>query len=337
MLAMSDVNIEKFLPVFVDMGVEVAFLVPTPTGYEKSIMDATGPVRALLKGQGIHDYEAQRQGTEAKQMWPALFVTARGVIETEASLYRPKTKKGDPRIWFKKLRHYCRPCNLLAIFVYKKRICVLNLSHPEVWDALSRLGSKSGLESAGGLIGLNASGGTGEKGSVSKPYTSQENRVYGFLRQVRQDSQSVAIELLGKMKKIHEAGFLPSVTPGDPGVGDTLENALGIKRNNSKSPDYKGIELKSTRITRNGIMRAKTRSTLFTKVPSEGLSYKEILRAYGKWQVPKGATEERWQLYDTLDAGRVNAYGLTLAIDAKKDRLVMIHVSAGGAWEYVAS
>ena len=45
MLAMSDINIEKFFPIFANTGVPVAFLVPTPTGYGKSIMDATGPVK----------------------------------------------------------------------------------------------------------------------------------------------------------------------------------------------------------------------------------------------------------------------------------------------------
>ena len=96
MLAMSDINIDQFLPLFADVGVSVAFLVPTPTGYEKSIMDAIGPVRELLKDEGIHDYEAQEQGPSAKVMWPAFFVTADGLVETEASLYRPVTKKGDP-------------------------------------------------------------------------------------------------------------------------------------------------------------------------------------------------------------------------------------------------
>lgn len=53
---------------------------------------------------------------------------------------------------------------------------------------------------------------------------------------------STAEELLEKLKEIHKRGFIPSITPGDSGVGDTLENALGIHRNNSKNPDYKGIE-----------------------------------------------------------------------------------------------
>ena len=106
MLAMSDINIDQFLPVFADVGVSVAFLVPTPTGYDKSIMDAIGSVRELLKDEGIHDYELQDQGPAAKKMWPSFFVTADGLIETEASLYRPVTKKGDPRIWFKTCFHF---------------------------------------------------------------------------------------------------------------------------------------------------------------------------------------------------------------------------------------
>lgn len=54
MLAMSDTNIEQFFPIFASTGVPVAFLVPTPTGFNKSIMDATGPVRELLKDSNTH-------------------------------------------------------------------------------------------------------------------------------------------------------------------------------------------------------------------------------------------------------------------------------------------
>ena len=90
-------------------------------------------------------------------------------------------------------------------------------------------------------------------------------------------------------------GFIPSITPGDPGVGDTLEYALGIMRNNSRAPDYNGIELKATRLTRHGSTRATTRSTLFTKVPDEGMTYREIVETYGKWQIPRGSMIERLQ------------------------------------------
>lgn len=302
MLAMSDVDIDQFLPLFADIGVSVAFLVPTPTGYGKSIMDAIGSVRTLLKDEGIHDYDLQAQGPKAKQMWPSYFVTADGLVETEASLYRPMTKNGDPRIWFKNLRQYCEPCNLLSLFIFEKKIYVLNLSNSTLQMSLQQRGF-----------------------------------IYDLLQQIKYSKQSVAKELLGKIKLIHEQGFLPSITPGDPGVGDTLEHALGIERNNSKAPDYKGIELKSTRITRHGAVRAATRSTLFTKVPDEGLSYREIVETYGKWQVPRGSQIARLQLYETFTTKRINAYGLELEVNTNADRLEMIYAQGQRLHKYVSS
>ena len=117
MLAMSDINIEQFFPIFANTGTPVAFLVPTPTGYGKSIMDATGPVRELFKNSNLHDYEYQRQGQEAKARIESYFVHFDHLEETSASLYRPMTKKGDPRIWFDNLRRYCQPCNLVSFIL----------------------------------------------------------------------------------------------------------------------------------------------------------------------------------------------------------------------------
>lgn len=63
MLSMSDADINLFLPIFAQTGVPVAFLVPTPTGFGKAIMDATGPVRTLLYNEHIHDYQTFRAPT----------------------------------------------------------------------------------------------------------------------------------------------------------------------------------------------------------------------------------------------------------------------------------
>ena len=302
MLAMSDINIEQFIPLFAEAGIPVAFLVPTPTGYDKSIMDAIGTVRDLLKEEGIHDYETQGQGPAAKILCQAFFVTSCELVETQASLYRPKTKKGDPRIWFKNLRQYCKPCNLLSLFVFEKKIYVLNLSL-----------------------------------KVNRESISQHGFIYDLLQQIKYSKQSVAMELLQRLKDIHKLGFLPSITSGDPGVGDTLEHALGIVRNNSKAPDYKGIELKSTRLTRHGAARAKTRSTLFTRVPDAGLTYREIVETYGKMQVPRGANTARLQLYETFSTQRINAYGLELEMNTNADRLEMIYAQQQRMRKYVSS
>ena len=290
MLSLSDTNIEQFFPIFANTGVPVAFLVPTPTGYGKSIMDATGPIRELFKNANLHNYETQLQGQENKVMIESYFVYPDRMRETAASLYRPVTKKGGPRIWFKDLKSYCSPCNLLAIIIIEKRIYVINLSDPSISSSL-----------------------------WNKEY------VYELLLEAAHKDRLVADELLRKIQAIHDQGFLPSITSGDPGVGDTLEHALGIERNNSRAPDYKGIELKTTRLTRNGSSRQTTRSTLFTKVPDEGMSYREIVDHYGKVQIPRGDTVPRLQLYETFRVSRPNAYDLVLEVDQNNDQLRILH------------
>lgn len=301
MLAMSDIDINQFFPVFADLGVSVAFIVPTPTGYGKSIMDAIGTVRTLLREEGVHDYLYQSQGTDFKARVVSYFVKSDSLIETRASLYRPITKKGDPRIWFDGLKKYCDPCNLLALVVFQREIYVLNLSDRSVRESLFN----------GGYV-------------------------YRLLQEFGNKDNSIANELLWKIKQIHDRGFLPSITPGDPGVGDTLEYALGIARNNFRLPDYKGIELKASRITRNGMRRQKTRQTLFAKVPDEGMSYKDILDAYGKWQIPRNSMEERFQLIETCRASRENAYGLFLETDMFNDKLNIMSFD-GRMKKYVSS
>lgn len=302
MLAMSDTNIEQFFPIFARTGVPVAFLVPTPTGFNKSIMDATGPVRELLKDSNTHDYNYQKQGPEAKVLIESYFVYPDRLQETTASLYRPKTKKGDPRIWFSKLTHYCNACNLLALIIIEHKIYVINLSDPAICNSLKN-----------------------------------NEYVYDILSEAAHKQNYIAIELLEKIREIHNRGFLPSITAGDPGVGDTLENALGIERNNSTSPDYKGIELKTTRLTRNGSSRPTTRATLFTKVPDEGFTYRQIVDAYGKVQTPRGSDIARLQLYETFRASRPNAYGLLLEVDANNDKLKMLYQNNQQLREYVSA
>ncbi len=287
---MSDTNIEQFLPIFAKTGVPVAFLVPTPTGFGKSIMDATAPIRELLRNSCVHDYDQQSQGQNNKEIVDTYIVRPDSLIQTDTSLYRPETKKGDPRIWIYNLKPYCQPCNLLALIVIERKIYVFNLSDRRIADSL-----------------------------FSKGFC------YNILEEASHKDKLVSEELLNKLHIIHNRGFIPSITPGDPGVGDTLEHALGIERNNSKAPDYKGIELKTTRLTRNGGNRTTTRSTLFTRVPDEGMSYRQIVDAYGKVQVPRGSAEARLQMYETLMCARVNAYDLILEVDVNNDKLNIMH------------
>lgn len=294
MLAMTDTPVERFLPIFAKTGVPVAFLVPTPTGYGKSIMDATAPVRSLFKDAGLHDYYEQAQGPTHKRIIRSHFVHPYSTTETTASLYRPVTKKGDPRIWFADLRKYCSACNLLALIVKDAEIFVFNLSDGLVAESLLNNGFPYKILEAAGAA-----------------------------------SNQVADELRRKIQALHDSGFIPAITRGDTAVGDTLEHALGIERNNSRLPDYNGIELKASRLTRNGTRRVTTRQTLFTKVPEIGKTYREIVEEYGKWQIPRNADAPRLQLYETFRASRANAYGLKLRIDENKDELQIVFDNEG--------
>ena len=296
MLAMSDIYIDQFFPVFANAGLPVAFLVPTPTGYDKSIMDAIATVRTLLKETDIHDYYFQEQGPENKARVPSYFVEYNGMVETMASLYRPKTKKGDPRIWFSGLKNYCQPRNLLALTVSRGEIYVFNLSNDLIRNSLFNNGF-----------------------------------VADVLQQLSYDQNAIARELLWKIKDIHDQGLLPSITPGDPGVGDTLENALSISRNNSELPDYKGIELKAsrlTRTTRRGTRATRDRVNLFSKVPDGGLSYSDIVREFGRWTWNEAKQEERLSIQNTTFFSKVNSFGLILNIDNNNEEVHICYEDA---------
>lgn len=296
MLAMSDIYIDQFFPVFANAGLPVAFLVPTPTGYDKSIMDAIATVRTLLKETDIHDYYFQEQGPENKARVPSYFVEYNGMVETMASLYRLKTKKGDPRIWFSGLKNYCQPRNLLALTVSRGEIYVFNLSNDLIRNSLFNNGF-----------------------------------VADVLQQLSYDQNAIARELLWKIKDIHDQGFLPSITPGDPGVGDTLENALSISRNNSELSDYKGIELKAsrlTRTTRRGTRATRDRVNLFSKVPDGGLSYSDIVREFGRWTWNEAKQEERLSIQNTTFFSKVNSFGLILNIDNNNEEVHICYEDA---------
>ena len=69
----------------------------TETGLKKSILDATAPVCAYFKETGVHNYEAQLQGPEHKRVIDTFILNENAQYSTKTSLYRPVTKKGDPR------------------------------------------------------------------------------------------------------------------------------------------------------------------------------------------------------------------------------------------------
>ena len=98
MLSKSDTNIADVISIFQDLNIDCCFIVPTETGMQKSILDATSQVRYFLKDKNYHNYDNQLQGKDNKLIKECSFLTHSGINKSKVSLYRPNTKSGDPRI-----------------------------------------------------------------------------------------------------------------------------------------------------------------------------------------------------------------------------------------------
>ncbi|WP_352422202.1 MvaI/BcnI restriction endonuclease family protein [Proteiniphilum sp.] len=209
-------------------------------------MDATGSVRSFLKTNNVHDYGCQGQGPENKVMIPALIYEEFKTINSHASLYRPQTKNGDPRIWFSGLTKIANPNDIVAIIYYEGQFHVFNLTRLDVGALLDS--------------------------SILNPLKELISGING-------KANAVSRELLALLMDLAHAGPIPSMVAADTSVGRTLETALGIDINSSKKPDYKGIELKSYRSHRGN------RKNLFAQVPdwelSKFKSSAEILDNFG--------------------------------------------------------
>ena len=291
MLTKADIPMSEVITSLSSFRVEAGFLVPTPTGLEKSILDAHEDLRFFLAKSGLHNFDKQGQGPENKVKIPANIITEGGVIGTYASLYRPNTKSGDPRIWISKLNTYSKPWNLIALFVSNGQLFVFNASDPTVWKSMNNTNSP----------------------------------LYLALMAAGSNYSLVETELLRKLKAIEAAGFVRSTTNAASGVGDTLEKLLGISRNSSKNPDYKGIEIKASR--RNNPNQTQ-RSVLFSMVPKWGISElkngAEILETYGYLS----PATKQVELYVTVKH-QPNRQGLFLDLDAKNGLIVNEHQSNG--------
>jgi len=115
------------LRMFSERAQTVVALSPTETGLKKHIMDAVQPLRDMLISGGFHDYGHQRQGVIRRV--EGRRISARGHIHAiRISLYRPVTKAGDPRVWFQRAPEWCKPGDMLGIFLLNGILHVVNLS-----------------------------------------------------------------------------------------------------------------------------------------------------------------------------------------------------------------
>jgi hypothetical protein len=93
----------------------------------------------------------------------------------------------------------------------------------------------------------------------------------------------VLTELLGKFDSVRDRGWIDTLREGDTGVGYTFETLLGIKENNDKKADFKGIEIKCKGI-KEGSGTSSGKYNLFQEGPNWTIkaTAKELIRILGK-------------------------------------------------------
>jgi len=194
------------------IGAEFSIFEPTMTGLKKSILDATQSVRTHFELENFHFFWDQGQGPEYKIKKNSYLLTDDEIIESNTSLYRPKTKKGDPRMWFGGLPNFSQAGDQIAIIIKDDIAYLINLSNNQLENSLSL----------------------------------KKSHIKDFFDSFSKQGNSVAKELLNKLKLLAKTP-LPALRSGDTAIGYTIETRLGIPANSSKQPDYNGIELKSGR------------------------------------------------------------------------------------------
>lgn len=260
----------------IDNQVEFTSIQITETGLKKSIFDATAPVRAYFKEKQVHDYDMQHQGPAHKCVIDTYILTEDYHYLTKTSLYRPITKKGDPRLWVNKVRdvEFLRANDIFALIAHKGLLYAVNLSTV----------------------------------NIPKVFQSPINTpLKDLILKISKAKASISEELLGLIKD-RMTDWMPAEILADTGIGRTVETVLGIDMNASQAPDYKGIELKSHRES------SRVRNTLFTQSPEWDISKlksgRAIVEKYGYLQ--EGYNHK--SLHVTLSANRPNQQGLGLLI-----------------------
>lgn len=276
----------------IKIGVEFAIFEPTATGLKKSIIDATQPMRTLFELENYHHYYQQSQGGVHKKIDTAKLVTPTEIVDSRASFYRPETKKGDPRMWFGGLPSFAEAGDQIAVVIYQEAPYLFNLS----------------------------------KYDLSEEVQNPHSLIGQFLCQFNQENP-VAIELLDKLKEIAGRGWIVSGRAGDTGVGYTVEKELGKEPDSSKQPDYKGIELKAGR-------GSKNRSTLFAQVADWSVSpckrSADILNRYGYER------DGDFKLYCSVSTRKPNSQGLILRYNEPSDCIEEWYEGSGSERELVA-
>ena len=125
-------------------------------------------------------------------------------------------------------------------------------------------------------------------------------------------------ELIRRLKKVKELGYVKTHRAGNTGIGKTLEDLLGIKENNIPGPNALKTELKSARKSGSSML------TLFTKSPSPPRANSVLLQKYG-YELLEG--KKRKILHTTVNAVKFNYLKGKpgFKINAEEDKLCLVN------------
>lgn len=272
---------QKNLKFLVNHNVKFTQVEITPTGLGKGILDSTAPMRAYFLENGIHNYEEQLQGQEYKQIKTACILTDTTQFITKASFYRPNTKKGDPRMWIYGFGSYTIGNDIHVLFWHDGCLYSINITRIDI-----------------------------EKCYNSAIITPMQE----VLKAINEEGNSASKELLRRFQSVKGQWFESEVT-ADTGIGRTIESFLGISMNSDKTPDCKGIELKSHREK-----RSAKKNVLFTQTPDWDISVlksgREIVDKYGYIK------EDEFKTYqNTVQCAPPNSHMLFLNVNHLDERL----------------
>ncbi|WBX81506.1 MvaI/BcnI family restriction endonuclease [Virgibacillus salarius] len=187
---------------------EYALVRLTSTMLHKSIIDASGIIRSILKQGGIVDYDTMSKGPSGKKLLEVTILSSQ-VYNEKASFYRPVTKKGDPRFWVYGLKRIIHENEMIYMTVLNNKLVIVPLT--ENGFHLNIIEDYFGLDEA---------------------------------LKIKEELLHLISALKARGPVLSESPFKRSAKD----VGATLERELGILPNSDKLADFKSkIELKAKR------------------------------------------------------------------------------------------
>lgn len=113
-------------------GIPYTTVVLTKNILSHFIFDANRQIVKYLKEQGIHDYEQQENGKDARAFITTHILTFKNEVLSKSSLYKAGTR-GDKRMWFgAEVLPYAEDGNIFTIIAHEGELYIFNESKIDV-------------------------------------------------------------------------------------------------------------------------------------------------------------------------------------------------------------